>query len=98
MSTELEEKIARAERVDVHYRGPYETKYAIVEYHWRQGKPLKVASYYTYGEELKSGNPLICWYWVPSTNFVVVEDGFGSEDAAKLRLKELRRTRNETNN
>ena len=98
LSTELEDKIAKAERVDLHYRGPYETKWAIVEYYWRQGKPLKTASYYTYGEELKSGNPLICWNWVSSTNFNVVEDGFGSEDAAKLRLKELRRIRNETNN
>ena len=97
MSTELEEKIARAERVDVHYRGPYETKWAIVRYYCRQGKPLKVASYYVYGEELKTGTPLICWDWLPSTNFNVIENGFGSEDAAKLRLKELRRTTNETN-
>jgi hypothetical protein len=86
----IEEKIARAERVDLHYRGPYETKYAIVEYYCRQGKPLRVASYYQYGEELKSSNPLICWNWVPSTNFVVLEDGFGSEEDAKLRLKELK--------
>ena len=90
MLTNLEEKIARAERVDVHYRGPYETKWAIVEYYCRQGKPLKTASYYTYGEELKTGTPLICWNWLPSTNFNVIENGFGSEDAAKLRLKELK--------
>lgn len=94
LSTDIEDKIAKAERVDVHYRGPYETKWAIVRYHWQQGKPLKVASYHTYGEELKSGNPLICWNWIPSTNFVVVEDGFRSEDAAKQRLKELRRIKN----
>ena len=95
---DLEEKIARADRVDLHYRPPYEHRYAIVEYSCRQGKPLKVASYYVYGEELKTGTPLICWNWLPSTNFNVIENGYGSEDAAKLRLKELRRTRNETNN
>lgn len=87
---ELKDKIAKAERVDLHYRGPYETKYAIIEYYCRQGKPLKTASYYVYGEELKSGKPLICWNWVPSTNFVVVEDGFGSEEDAARRLKELK--------
>ena len=97
---ELENKILNAERVDLHYRPPYETRFAIVEYYCRQGKPLKVASYYIYGEELKSGKPLICWNWLPSTNFSVVEDNIGFEEAAKLRLKELkelRRSRNETN-
>ena len=86
----IEDKIAKATEVKAYYPGPYETKYAIVEYYCRRGKPLKVASYYIYGEELKSGKPLICWNWVPSTNFIVVEDGFGSEEAAKLRLKELK--------
>jgi hypothetical protein len=95
---ELENKIFNAERVDLHYRPPYETRFAIVEYYCRQGKPLKVASYYIYGEELKSGKPLICWNWLPSTNFSVVEDNLADYDAAKLRLKELRRTRNETYN
>lgn len=90
LTTELEEKLAKAERVDLHYRPPYETKYAIVEYYCRQGKPLKVASYYTYGEELKSGKPLICWHWLPSTNFAIVEDGFDSEEDAARRLKELK--------
>lgn len=98
LSPELEEKIAKATEVEAYYPGPHETKYAVVKYYCRQGKPLKVASYYVYGEELKSGKPLICWNWLPSTNFVVIEDGFGSEDAAKQRLKELRRIRNETNN
>ena len=92
--TELEAKIARAEEVKVYYPGPYETKYAIVRYYCRQGKPLKVASYYIYGEELKSGKPLICWHWIPSTNFNIIEDEFGSEEAAKLRLKELRKLQN----
>lgn len=94
MLTELEEKIAKAERVDLYYRGPYDTKWAIVKYYCRQGKPLKVASYYVYGEELKTGTPLVCWNWLPSTNFNVIENGFSSEDAAKLRLKELRRLKN----
>ena len=74
MFTELEDKIANAERVDLHYRPPYETKYAVVRYFCRQGKPLKVASYYIYGEELKTGRPLICWHWIDSTNFNVIED------------------------
>lgn len=98
LPVELEGKIANADRVDLHYRPPYETKYAIVKYYCRQGKPLKVGGYYIYGEELKTGTPLICWNWLPSTNFNVVEDGFGSEAAAKQRLKELRRLTNETDN
>lgn len=90
LPTELEEKIAKATEVKAYYPGPYETKYAIVEYYCRRGKPLKVASYYIYGEELKSGELLYCWHWLPSTNFNIIEDGFGFEDAAKQRLKELK--------
>ena len=92
MFTELEDKIANAERVDLHYRPPYDYKYAVVEYTCRQGRPLKVAEYYIYGEELKSGKPLICWSWIASTNFNVKEDGFITEEEAKARMKELRRT------
>ena len=90
LSPEIEEKIAAARRVDVHYSSPHVTKYAVVRYTCRQGKPFKVASYYIYGEELKSGKPLICWHWLPSTNFAIVEDGFDSEEAAALRLNELK--------
>lgn len=90
LSTELEEKIATAREVKICYSTPHEVKYAIVRYTCRQGKPLKLASYYIYGEELKSGKPLICWHWLPSTNFCIVEDGFGSKEAAACRLKELK--------
>jgi hypothetical protein len=86
----LEEKIANADRVEIHYKPPYETKYAIVKYYCRKGKPLKVASYYIYGEELKTGKPLICWHWQPSTNFTVVENNFTAEAEATTRMKELR--------
>ena len=89
----LEEKIARAEKVNVCYPGPYETKWAIMEYWGQKGKPLKVASYYIYGEELKTGEPLYCWHWQPSFNSTVIEDNFGSEEEAKARMKELRRLR-----
>ena len=90
MILELEDKIAKADRVDLHYKSPYEYKYAVVEYACRQRRPLKVAEYYIYGEELKTGKPLICWSWIASSNFNVVEAGFDSEDAVKQRLKELR--------
>lgn len=92
--TELEVKIARAEKVNAYYPGPYETKYAIIEYWARRGNPLKVASYYVYGEELKTGEPLYCWHWMPSTNFNIIEDNFGTEAEATQRMKELRRLRN----
>lgn len=87
--TELEDKIAKAERVGLHWP-PYETKYAVVQYVCRKGKPLKVASYYIYGEELKSGKPLIYWHWISSTNFNVIEDNFSTEEEAVVRMKELR--------
>ena len=90
----LEEKIARATEVKAYYPGPYETKWAIIEYWARRGKPLKVASYYAYGEELKTGKPLICWSWIDSTNFSIKEDNFSTEEEATLRMKELRRLRN----
>jgi superfamily I DNA and/or RNA helicase len=89
----LEEKIARAEKVNVYYPGPYETKYAIMEYWGQKGKPLKVAGYYVYGEELKAGKPLVCWYWQPSFNSTVLEDNFSTEEEAKARMKELRKLR-----
>ncbi len=89
----LEQKIQRADKVLAYYPGPYETKYAIIEYWARQGKPLKVASYYNYGEELKTSEPLKCWHWMPSTNFTIIEDNFGTEEEATQRMKELRNIR-----
>jgi hypothetical protein len=89
----LEQKIQRADKVLAYYPGPYETKYAIIEYWARAGKPLKVASYYIYGEELKTGNPLYCWHWQPSFNSTIIEDGFSTEEEAKTRMKELRAER-----
>ena len=91
--TELEAKIAAADKVKLYYKPPYEYRYAVVEYGCRKGKPLKVASYYTYGEELKTGEPLICWSWLPSTNFAVLEKGFNTEEEATARMKELKEKR-----
>jgi hypothetical protein len=90
LTTEQLEKIENAREVKIHYAGPHETKWAVVRYYCRKGKPLKVASYYIYGEELKSGKQLICWHWQPSTNFNVVEDSFNTEEEAITRMKELR--------
>ena len=90
---QVEEKILRAEKVLAYYPGPYETKWAIMEYWGQKGKPLKVASYYIYGEELKTGEPLYCWHWQPSFNSSVVEDDFSTEEEAKARLKVLRAER-----
>jgi hypothetical protein len=89
----LEEKIANASKVDLYYKPPYEIKYAVVEYCCRKGRPLKVAEYYIYGEELKTGKPLICWSWIDSTNFNIVENDFVTEEDAKVRMNELRRLR-----
>lgn len=91
--TELEAKIANASKVDLHYKPPYVTKYAVVKYVFREGQPLKVGQYYIYGEELKTGETLISWYWMDSCNFNVVEDNFNTEEEAKQRLKELRAER-----
>jgi hypothetical protein len=90
---ELESKVARAEKVNAYYLGPYVTKYAIMEYWGQKGKPLKIASYYIYGEELKTGEPLVCWHWQPSFNSSVIEDNFATEEEARARMKELRRLR-----
>lgn len=89
----IEQKIQKADKVLVYYPGPYETKWAIMEYWGQKGKPLKVASYYIYGEELKTGEPLYCWHWQPSFNSDIVEDNFNSEEEAKQRLKVLRAER-----
>ena len=89
----LLQKINKADKVLAYYPGPYEIKWAILEYWGQKGKPLKVASYYIYGEELKTGEPLYCWHWQPSFNSSIVEDGFNTEEEAKARLKELRAER-----
>lgn len=94
----LEQKIEAASKVDLYYKPPYEYRYAVVEYYCRKGRPLKVAEYYIYGEELKTGKPLICWSWIDSTNFNIKEDNFSTPEEATLRMKELRRLKNETNN
>ena len=91
----LEEKIANADKVLLYYSTPWPVEYAIVEYGCRQGKPLKVAGYYIYGEDLKTGAGLKCWTYAPSTNFSVIEDSFKLEEEAKARMKELRRLRKE---
>lgn len=90
---ELEDTIEEADKVLIHYKPPHEERYAVVEYFARKGKPLAVASYYIYGKELKSGADLICWFWRPSTNFSIIEDGFLTEAEALARLEELRRLR-----
>ena len=90
---QVEEKILRADKVNIYYPGPYETKWAIMEYWGQKGKLLKVASYYIYGEELKTGEPLYCWHWQPSFNSTIIEDGFNTEEEAKARMKELRAER-----
>jgi hypothetical protein len=89
----LEEKIANAERVLLYYKPPHEYRYAVVKYTCQKGQPLKVASYYTYGEELKTSEPLVRWSWLPSTNFAVVEDNFSTKEEATLRMKELKEDR-----
>jgi len=89
----IEQKIQRADKVLAYYPGPYETKWAIMEYWGQKGKPLKVASYYIYGEELKTGEPLYCWHWQPSFNSTIIEDNFSTEEEAKTRMKELRLAR-----
>ena len=89
----LEEKIENASKVDLYYKPPYEYRYAVVEYCCRKGRPLKVAEYYVYGEELKTGKPLICWSWIDSTNFNIKEDNFSTQEEAKARLKVLKAER-----
>ena len=92
--TELEAKIENAAKVEIHYKPPYEYRYAVVEYCCRKGRPLRVAEYYIYGEELKTSKPLICWSWIDSTNFNIKEDNFKTEEEAKTKMKELRRYNN----
>ena len=92
--TELETKIANARKVEIYYNPPHEYRFAIVEYYARQGKPLKVESYYIYGEELKTGEKLVCWSGdILSTNFSIKEDGFTTHAEATARMKELKEAR-----
>ncbi len=91
--SELEDKIENADRVLIYYNPPFDYRYAVVKYTCQKGQPLKVASYYTYGEELKTGEPLVRWRWLPSTNFAVIEDNLSTEEEAKLRMKELKEAR-----
>ena len=97
LPAEFEDKITNAREVEIHYNLPYKNEWAVIRYYCRKGKPFKVARYYIYGEKLIAGEPLRCWYYQPSTNFVVVEDGFATEEEATVRMKELRALKNETN-
>lgn len=90
LTVEQLKKIENAHEVEIQYKRPYETKWAIVRYYCRKGKPFKVASYYVYGERLKTGEPLRCWEYLASTNFNIVADGFETEEAAVAKMKELR--------
>ena len=86
----LEDKIENAQKVEIYYKPPFETKYAIIEYYARQGKPLEVAEYNIYGEEFKTGKQLICWEYLSSINFSVIENGFNTKAEAEQKLKELK--------
>lgn len=83
-------KIETAREVEIHFKRPYKYRWAVVRYVCRKNKPLKVASYYIYGEKFKTGEPLRCWEYLASTNFNIVEDGFETEAEAMARMKELR--------
>ena len=91
----LEDMIEAADKVIIYAKPPYETRYAVVEYFARKGKPLKVVQYHIYGRDLKSGEEFICWQWLPSTNFAVVEKSFTTEKEAETRLKQIKETRYE---
>jgi hypothetical protein len=84
------EKIENAREVEIHHKRPYQYRWAVVRYVCRKNKPLKVASYYIYGEKLYTGEPLRCWEYLASTNFNIVADGFETEEAAVAKMKELR--------
>jgi hypothetical protein len=90
LTAEQLEKIENAREVEIHYRRPYQYRWAVIRYVCRKNKPLKVASYYIYGEKLYTGEPLRCWEYLASTNFNIVADGFATEEEAIARMKELR--------
>ena len=48
MMDTFEEKYRRAKEINIIYSAPYETKYAVVEYFARKGKPLQVVQYHIY--------------------------------------------------
>jgi hypothetical protein len=91
LTAEQLEKIENAREVEIHFKRPYQYRWAIVRYVCRKNKPLKVASYYIYGEKLYTGEPLRCWEYLPSTNFNIIEDGFDTEEAAIDKMKELKK-------
>ncbi len=93
MPTDIEAKIANARKVEIYYNQPHEERFAVVEYSCRQGKPLMVASYHIYGEELKTGKQLRCWDYYSSTNWRVLDDGFTTYADATARMKELKEAR-----
>ncbi len=96
LTPEQLEKIENAREVEIHFKRPYQYRWAVVRYVCRKNKPLKVASYYIYGEKLYTGEPLRCWEYLASTNFNIVVDGFETEEAAVAKMKELRCATNDT--
>lgn len=90
LTSEQMAKIENAREVEIHFKRPYQYRWAVVRYVCRKNKPLKVASYYIYGEKLYTGEPLRCWEYLASTNFNIVVDGFETEEAAVAKMKELR--------
>lgn len=90
LTAEQINKIENAREVEIHYKRPYQYRWAVIRYYCRKGKPIKTACYYIYGEKLKTGEPLRCWEYLSSTNFNIVEDGFATEEEAIARMKELR--------
>ena len=90
LTAEQISRIENAREVEVYYKSPYKTEWAIVRYYCRKGKPYKVARYDIRGERLKAGEPIRCFEYMASTNFSIVEYGFKTEEAAVAKMKELR--------
>ena len=84
------DKLQNVCELEVYYKSPYKTKWAIVRYYCRKGKPYKVAKYDIRGERLMAGEPIRCFEYMASTNFNIVEDDFDTEEEAITRMKELR--------
>lgn len=82
---ELEDKIENKKLVFI---PEYVEKYAIVKYTFWKKQPLDIATYYPCGIKM-NGDIDYRYSGIKSGNIMVIEDGFGTKEAAQAKLKEL---------
>ena len=94
-STQLNSKIwenrDNIKSIEIHYKKWSDWKYAIVKYCWCKNTPRKIVAYQETGIDLLTNKILKTFQWLPSLNFIVIQEGFNSHEEAEKALEKMKK-------